>query len=183
MSRAKWKASPRVRTDSERPSNPRRLRTDLILPSNPRHIRGDGCPANLHKETCTCAMNNIHHFIEPVVLYLLADKGPTHGYELRLQLREHALTDREPEKGALYRTLHVLEHFGNVRAEWSLPLRGPARRVYTITRAGRHHLHDWTRLLRNFGNSMVAFADRVEGQSKHQAAPPAFRPAARRKTQ
>ena len=78
---------------------------------------------------CTCAMGNLYRFVEPVVLLLLKKKGRSYGYDLGGELREHALTDAEIERGALYRTLRNLEANGNVVSEWETEASGPARRV------------------------------------------------------
>ena len=47
-------------------------------------------------------MGNLYRFVEPVLLYLLKKKGRSYGYELAVELREHALTDASIEAAALY---------------------------------------------------------------------------------
>jgi PadR family transcriptional regulator len=106
---------------------------------------------------CTCAMGNLYRFVEPVVLLLLKKKGRSYGYDLGNDLREHALTDAEIERGALYRTLRNLEANGNVVSEWETETSGPARRVYKLTRKGENHLREWASVLDHVSKSMVRF--------------------------
>ena len=67
---------------------------------------------------CSCGMGNLYRFVEPVVLLLLRAKGRSCGYDLCSELQEHALTDAEIDKAALYRTLRQLEANGNVKSIW-----------------------------------------------------------------
>ena len=106
---------------------------------------------------CTCAMGNLYRFVEPVVLLLLKKKGRSYGYDLGNELQEHAVTDAEIERGALYRTLRNLEANGNVVSEWETEMSGPARRVYKLTRKGESHLKEWASVLDHVAKSMTRF--------------------------
>lgn len=106
---------------------------------------------------CSCGMGNLYRFVEPVVLSLLQKKGRSCGYQLCADLQEHALTDAEIDKAALYRTLRQLEKNGNVKSAWETGEGGPARRVYRLTRAGEKHLDEWTIVLENLAGSMSCF--------------------------
>ncbi|HWA95771.1 MAG TPA: helix-turn-helix transcriptional regulator [Terracidiphilus sp.] len=108
---------------------------------------------------CSCGMGNLYRFVEPVVLQLLQQKGRSCGYQLCSDLQEHALTDAEIDKAALYRTLRQLERNGNVKSTWETGDGGPARRVYRLTRAGEVHLEEWTNVLENMAKSMTRFVD------------------------
>lgn len=111
-----------------------------------------------HKEyPCTCAMGNLYRFVEPVVLLLLKKKGRSYGYDLSSDLQQHALTDAEIERAALYRTLRQLEANGNVKSEWETDRSGPARRVYRLTRKGAQHLDEWVTVLEHLSKSMTGF--------------------------
>ncbi|MCL4402239.1 MAG: helix-turn-helix transcriptional regulator [Acidobacteria bacterium] len=92
-----------------------------------------------------------------MVLLLLKKKGHSYGYDLSADLQEHALTDAEIERGALYRTLRRLEMNGNVRSEWETDNAGPARRVYTLTPGGERHLEEWATVLEHVSKSMARF--------------------------
>ncbi len=102
-------------------------------------------------------MGNLYRFVEPVVLLLLKKKGHSYGYDLASDLAEHALTDAEIEKGALYRTLRQLEMNGNVKSEWETDGGGPARRVYRLTAKGEQHLEEWSEVLEHLSKSMSRF--------------------------
>ena len=102
-------------------------------------------------------MGNVYRFVEPVVLFLLKKKGRSYGYDLSRALQEHALTDAEVERAALYRTLRQLEGNGNVVSEWETDTGGPARRVYSLTPAGEQHLREWTEVLTHLSQTMSGF--------------------------
>ena len=102
-------------------------------------------------------MGNLYRFVEPVVLHMLRIKGRSCGYDLCSELQEHALTDAEIDKAALYRTLRQLEANGNVKSAWEEGESGPARRVYRLTKEGERHLEEWTAVLENLSKSMSRF--------------------------
>jgi len=106
---------------------------------------------------CTCAMGNVSRFIEPVVLRILKDKKRSYGYEIAENLAQYALTDATIEGAALYRTLRTLEANGYVVSTWEAG-EGPARRNYSLTRAGQEHLKEWAVLLHDLGQAMLEFA-------------------------
>jgi poly-beta-hydroxybutyrate-responsive repressor len=102
-------------------------------------------------------MGNLYRFVEPVLLLLLKQRGKSYGYELAAELNEHAFTDAEIERAALYRTLRQLEENGNVQSEWDTSAGGPARRVYSLTAHGEQHLGEWTIVLDHVSRSMTRF--------------------------
>jgi PadR family transcriptional regulator, regulatory protein PadR len=118
-------------------------------------------------------MGNLYRFVEPVVLLLLKQKGHSYGYDLAGDLHEHALTDAEIEKAALYRTLRQLEKNGNVASEWDTDTGGPARRVYRLTANGERHLEEWATVLEHVSKSMARFVKQarepVKAGSKSKA--------------
>lgn len=115
------------------------------------------CQRHGKDHPCTCAMGNLYRFVEPVVLLLLKKKGRSYGYDLSGDLQEHALTDAEIERAALYRTLRQLEMNGNVASEWETDGSGPARRVYKLTPHGERHLAEWAEVLEHVSKSMARF--------------------------
>jgi DNA-binding PadR family transcriptional regulator len=106
-------------------------------------------------------MGNLYRFVEPVVLLLLKKHGPSYGYELATALNEHALTDAEIERAALYRTLKQLETNGRVVSEWDVSGSGPARHVYRLTESGEEHLREWGIVLEKLAQGMTFFVDEV----------------------
>lgn len=115
------------------------------------------CERHGKDQPCTCAMGNLYRFVEPVVLLLLKKKGRSYGYDLSGSLQDHALTDAEIERAALYRTLRQLELNGNVVSEWETDKNGPARRVYKLTARGERHLEEWATVLEHVSKSMSRF--------------------------
>ncbi|MFJ4623950.1 PadR family transcriptional regulator [Streptomyces sp. NPDC088812] len=82
--------------------------------------------------------------MQDVVLALLV-KEPSHGYELRRRLREALgpLGDAL-NAGQIYVTLTRLEKAGCVVQEREdVPERGPRRKVYALTAAGRERVAAW----------------------------------------
>ena len=116
-------------------------------------------------------MGNLYRFVEPVVLMLLKKKGRSYGYDLGGDLHEHALTDAEIERAALYRTLRQLEANGNVSSEWETDQSGPARRVYKLTAQGEKHLEEWATVLDHMSKSMAQFVKKARVLMNKQAAP------------
>ena len=119
------------------------------------------CHRHAGERPCSCAMGNLYRFVEPVVLFVLEHHGPAYGYELSKELAEHALTDTEIDRGALYRTLQRLETIGFVSSTWDTSGTGPARHIYSITADGQSHLREWATVLGNLQKSMAAFVDDV----------------------
>ena len=115
------------------------------------------CQRHGEEYPCSCAMGNLYRFVEPVVLLMLKKKGRSYGYDLSGSLHEHALTDAEIERAALYRTLRQLETNGNVKSEWETDTSGPARRVYRLTAKGERHLDEWAVVLEHVSKSMARF--------------------------
>jgi PadR family transcriptional regulator, regulatory protein PadR len=127
------------------------------------------CQRHGEERPCTCAMGNLYRFVEPVVLLLLKTKGHSYGYDLAGDFKQHALTDAEIERAALYRTLRQLEMSGNVSSEWETDGAGPARRVYRLTLQGEQHLEEWASVLGHVSKSMARFVRNAK-KSRQQPA-------------
>jgi PadR family transcriptional regulator PadR len=117
----------------------------------------------------TCAMGNVYRFVEPVLLYMLRESGGAHGYQLATNLQEHALTDAEIEGAAMYRTLRRLEEHGYVQSTWDIQSKGPARRIYSLTKDGRKHLEEWAQVLDNLSKSMTNLVTKIQSKSPAKA--------------
>ena len=97
----------------------------------------------------------IRRFLEPVLLLILRREA-SHGYDLVSALEPFGLGDVAP--GPVYRTLRQLEASGLVESEWDTESSGgPARRVYRLTPAGRHHLAGWVEDLRETDDMLHHF--------------------------
>ena len=120
------------------------------------------CSRHPRDYACTCGMGNLYRFVEPVVLLLLKKKVCSYGYDLSGELQQHALTDAQIERAALYRTLRNLEMNGNVKSGWETNQGGPARRVYKLTAKGERHLEEWASVLDHVSKSMAGFVKQVK---------------------
>ena len=107
-------------------------------------------------------MGHLYRFVEPVLMLMIKERGRTYGYDLSGDLADYAFTDAEIERAALYRTLNVLEKNGFVVSEWDVKGSGPARKLYSLTQDGEHHLQQWAQVLKKVSKSMSQFVHKVE---------------------
>ncbi|MEP7215936.1 MAG: helix-turn-helix transcriptional regulator [Anaerolineaceae bacterium] len=71
-----------------------------------------------------------------------------YGYQLSQRLAESGMPDFD--SGTVYRTLRQLEKTGMVSSFWDTSESGPARRMYSLTRAGELFLTGWIETLQNY---------------------------------
>lgn len=85
--------------------------------------------------------------LETAVLMLLK-RNPSHGYGLIGPIQELGVELGDLTR--LYRVLRNLEAEGVVASSWdtTAPGRGPARKMYSITRSGQRHLRQRIAMLR-----------------------------------
>lgn len=122
------------------------------------------------KRSCGCRCGcEVRGFIQPRLLLLLARKA-THGYELMEALRTTPGSESLSDPGMLYRTLRQLEEAGVVRSAWDTGGRGPARRVYEITRIGREHLETWAAEIRKTRTHLTEFLEEYDSLAKRPSA-------------
>lgn len=81
----------------------------------------------------------------PAILLALAE-GDAHGYTLAHDLAAQGFLER-PDTAIVYRTLAELETRGLVVATEDEGARGPRRKVYALTVAGRRELEEWAGLI------------------------------------
>lgn len=88
----------------------------------------------------------------PLLVLTVIGDGELYGYEIAQAVRERSGGAFAPSEGSLYPTLHRLELDGALSATWGPSDRGPRRRYYRLTKAGRGLLADsrseWTSLVR-----------------------------------
>ena len=107
-------------------------------------------------------------FIEPCLLLLLSESHvPTHGYRLLERLTRWGV-GTAADRGNLYRLLHRLERDGLVRSEWQPGQRGPGRRAYTISAAGREMLNWWESALERDRDTIDDFLRRARKQPRYR---------------
>lgn len=71
-----------------------------------------------------------------------------YGYQLAQKLSQAGLP--ESDSGTVYRTLRQLEKTGMVSSFWDTSESGPARRMYSLTKAGELFLSGWVDVLQNY---------------------------------
>lgn len=92
-----------------------------------------------------------------MLILAVIDDGELYGYEIAQRLRERSDGAFEPSEGSLYPALHRLELEGALSATWRASDRGPRRRYYRLTDAGRGLLAD----SRDRWGAFVRVVDRV----------------------
>lgn len=85
-------------------------------------------------------------------LLVFIDERPGHGYDLVGRLEPFGFDRSNP--GRIYRALHWLEEAGLAKPGWDVDGLGPARRIYTLTTAGRHALEMSTPALRRLAGEL-----------------------------
>ncbi|BBL79743.1 hypothetical protein RxyAA322_15970 [Rubrobacter xylanophilus] len=94
------------------------------------------------------------NWLVPVILLSLRDWN-SYGYELMERAAKFGFEAMNP--GTLYRTLRQMEKDGIVKSTWETSKGGPARRMYSITDAGRAYLDFWAKSLEQYQQMMDTF--------------------------
>jgi DNA-binding PadR family transcriptional regulator len=120
--------------------------------------------------------------LQPLCLALLA-RQPGSGYDVMATLSALPLfAQARPDAPGVYRTLQAFDKKGLVAGRRRLSKKGPARREYTVTPAGRACLVQWLKTLQNARgeiDDVIALvqqvrkdANRAAGQRSHIIAQP-----------
>jgi len=96
-----------------------------------------------------------------------------HGYELSKRLESSGLPPFD--SGTIYRTLRQLEETGLLSSFWDTSASGPARRMYSLTKAGELFLSGWIDVLQKYQTFLQNAASGL--QSKIEVADTATEPA------
>ena len=98
--------------------------------------------------------------LELVVLASLRE-GPRHGYAIIKELHDRSRGEFDILEGTLYPALHRLEQAGLIKSRWATAA-GRRRRLYQLTRKGRHALSDqeseWRRFVRTLDDILGGVA-------------------------
>lgn len=105
------------------------------------------------------------NYLRPCLLLLVAE-GTSHGYDLLDGVRALGLGRVDP--GGLYRCLRAMDEDGLVRSDWQPSSRGPARRIYTLTKEGWDWLHAMAGTLAEAQRALNAFHRRYVGLHEDQ---------------
>jgi transcriptional regulator len=92
--------------------------------------------------------------------------GPRHGHAAARIIRDSTSGTLEVLDGSLYAALHRLEERRLVEGEWGLSDKGKRAKFYSLTPAGRRHLHAetavWQRYVACVSRLLTATAQPVE---------------------
>lgn len=99
-------------------------------------------------QDCPCAGKNMSNLAAPWILLTLSTHNGTHGYEIKKIIKGYM---RDLNIGlnitGLYRHLNMLENRGMLFSKWDLQPKGPAKRKYYLTEAGKECLWQWVQTL------------------------------------
>jgi DNA-binding PadR family transcriptional regulator len=99
-------------------------------------------------QDCPCSGKSMSNLTAPWILLILFNHAGTHGYEIKKIIQGYM---EGLEIGinitGLYRHLNMLEQRGMLSSEWDIQDKGPAKRKYFLTEAGRECLWRWMQTL------------------------------------
>ena len=105
---------------------------------------------------CPCRGATLAKLVQPALLALLAEGG-LHGYDIVLRAADlPTLHGTRPDPTGIYRILKAMAQRGLLSAAWDTSEKGPAKRCYTLTAAGRDCLASWVLTLRDYRDSIDA---------------------------
>jgi PadR family transcriptional regulator PadR len=94
------------------------------------------------------------NWLVPVILLTLREWN-SYGYELMERTAAFGFKSMNP--GTLYRTLRQMEKDGLCESKWETSSGGPARRMYSITEAGKAYLDLWVEALEQYRRTIDTF--------------------------
>ncbi|MFT4415462.1 PadR family transcriptional regulator [Fredinandcohnia humi] len=101
-----------------------------------------------------------------LLLLQLLDERDMYGYEIVKELEKRSDNEFSFKEGTLYPALHKLEKQGYIECYWQEQEKGPARKYYRVTEAGREILLEKTQEWNDF----VSVMNKVIGSKKHGTA-------------
>lgn len=101
-----------------------------------------------------------------LLLLQLLEERDMYGYELVKELENRSGNEFSVKEGTLYPALHKLEKQDYIECYWQEQEKGPARKYYRITEAGKEMLLEKTREWNNF----VSVMNKMMGRKKHGTA-------------
>lgn len=95
------------------------------------------------QDPCPCTGETLDKLLQPAILAVLAE-GPLHGYELAARIaRMPMLGGHRPDVSGVYRFLKTMQSKRLLVSSWDTSARGPAKKLYRPTEAGRSCLARW----------------------------------------
>lgn len=91
----------------------------------------------------------------PTLILAVLEEMPRHGYAIAREIERRSKETLSLGEGSLYPALRALENDGLLVSAWEAPpAGGPARRVYSLTDAGRKTLIERTHSWRRFSSAI-----------------------------
>lgn len=106
------------------------------------------------KKSKSASIGAPKNFLIPIMLLHLRDWN-THGYELMEKITQFGV--ESVDQGNFYRILRQLEKDALVTSEWDTTSGGPAKRIYSITKAGEQYLDLWAGSLNQYQKMLNQF--------------------------
>jgi PadR family transcriptional regulator, regulatory protein PadR len=101
-----------------------------------------------------------------LLLLQLLEERDMYGYELVKELEKRSGNEFSVKEGTLYPALHKLEKQEYIECYWQEQEKGPARKYYKITDAGKDMLLEKT----NEWNNFVSVMNKLMGRKNHGTA-------------
>ncbi len=79
-----------------------------------------------------------HGELNRLAALVALNEEPNHGYALHDQIEKKGFNGIT--SGGMYRVLRTLDDDGLIKSTWDTPEKGPARRIYDVTPAGRDYM-------------------------------------------
>lgn len=100
---------------------------------------------------CACQGGTLTRFVQPIILFSLAD-APDHGYDLLQKIaRTQLWQDAPPDAAGVYRVLRDMESRGLIRSHMDSASKAAiGKRVFEITDAGRICMKNWIETLEQY---------------------------------
>jgi poly-beta-hydroxybutyrate-responsive repressor len=103
----------------------------------------------------------LHGDLLTTTLLAMLRNWNAYGYQLAQQLAEAGLPAFD--SGTVYRTLRQLERTGLVSSFWDTSASGPARRMYSLTKAGDLFLSGWIDVLSRYQAVLQKTIESMDG--------------------
>jgi len=123
-------------------------------------------------DECPCAGVTLDKLIQPAILTVLAE-GDLHGYRIAQRIADMPpFKGQQPDVSGVYRFLRAMEERGLVVPSWDVSDRGPAKRLYKLTPAGRGCLSRWVDTLARYREAVGRLLALARRASTGRAAGP-----------
>ena len=113
-------------------------------------------------DECPCQGATLAKLLQPAILTVLAE-GELHGYRIVERLADMpVLSGSPPDSTGVYRFLRLMEGRGLLTASWDTSEKGPAKRLYRLTHAGRKCLARWVSTLTHYCRAIDDLLDMAQ---------------------